>query len=73
MKKIIISNKKNKLIIKNTPNNFSDEFIIATIDLIKNGVLDDFDKSILAMLPILNDKNLQDLKKTMTNLLGSCE
>ncbi len=73
MKKIIISNKKNKLIIKNTPNNFGDEFIIATIDLIKNGVLDDFDKSILSMLPILNDKNLQDFKETMTNLLGSCE
>lgn len=65
--------KKVKLVVKNTYDEFPYELIIAIIDLIKNDVLNEFEKDVLVMLARMNDEQLEDTRMKISNLLYNVE
>lgn len=75
MTKLIINNCTGsvKIKIKNKYDKFPYEFTLAVIDLLKNGVLTQFEKEVLAMLVRMNDKQLEDTRIKLSTLLYDTE
>lgn len=75
MAKIIINHRKEKvkLVVKNTYDKFPYELTIAIIDLIKNNVLNEFEKDVLVMIARMNNEQLEDIRMKISNLLYHVE
>lgn len=66
-------NDKFKLVVKNLDALFGIELTIAIIDLLKLGVLTQFEKEVLALLVRMDYEQLEDTRQKLSNLLYDAE